>query len=154
MIKVRMGKTMLRLNFILIIAAVFAVCKPSGERADQSEGVMKSVSGLQKAIVDSFTINDSKKEKAVDVLLAGQLPSPAYTIERVDVKRRGRVIEITPWMRYDPNKIVIMMTIPYTERVSVEDLDEKEYTIRVADEKQIRSLQVDGAHLRGIEKRP
>lgn len=145
---------MLRLNFLLIIATIFAVCKPSGERGEQSEGRMTSTSGLQKAIVDSFTVADSKKEKAVDVLLSGQLPSPAYTIERVDVKRRGQVIEITPWMRYDPNKIVIMMTIPYTHRVSVDGLNEKSYTIRVADAKQIRSREVTIIHLRGLEKRP
>lgn len=145
---------MVRLNLFIIIAAIFAVCKPSGERIDQSEVRMKAASGLQKVIVDSFTVAESEKMGAVEVLLSGQLPSPAYTIERVDVKRRGKVIEITPWMRYDPNKIVIMMTIPYTRRVSVEGLDEKTYTIRVEDAKQIRSREVTMIRERVIEQRP
>jgi hypothetical protein len=145
---------MVRLNLFIIIATIFAVCKPSGERIDQSEGRMKVASGLQKAIVDSFTVAESPKMGAVEILLSGQLPSPAYTIERVDVKRNGKVVEITPWMRYDPNKIVIMMTIPYTHRVSVEGLDEKTYTIRVEDAKQIRSRKVTMTRERVIEQRP
>jgi hypothetical protein len=143
-----------RLSLLLIISAIFAVCKPSGERADQSEVRMKVASGFQKAIVDSFTVAESEKKEAVEILLLGQLPSPAYTIERVDVKRHGKVIEITPWMRYDPNKIVIMMTIPYTRRVSVENLDEKTYTIRVEDAKQIRSREVTVIRERVIERHP
>jgi hypothetical protein len=142
---------MARLNHFLIIAAIFAVCRPAGENVHQSEVSMQRASELQKAVVDSFAVVDSEKVGAVDILLAGQLPSPAYNIERVDVKRRGKVIEITPWMRYDPNKIVIMVTVPYSQRVSLGNLGEQTYTVRVVDAKQIRSRQVQNDVEHGIE---
>lgn len=132
----------MRLSFILMTAAVMALCKPGAERAGRSEDSARKSTGLQKAAVDSIAFIEVEQEGALEVLLTGYLPSPAYEIERVEVKRRGKTIEITPLMRHDPDKIVIMMTIPFSERVRLEKLRRQSYTVRVNDARRVRSQQV------------
>lgn len=133
---------MMRSNFIFIMAALMALCKPGAERVGRSEGSAQKSSLLQKAAVDSVAVIDAEQEGALDVVLTGYLPSPAYEIERVEVKRRGKTIEITPLMRHDPDKIVIMMTIPYSKRVRLEKLRHQAYTVRVNDAQRVHSQQV------------
>ncbi|RPI00984.1 MAG: hypothetical protein EHM72_07660 [Calditrichaeota bacterium] len=96
--------------------------------------------GLQQAVVDSFQIMPAADE-GLEVRIFGILPSPAYTLDHVHVKKSGTSIEITPWMQYDPNKIVIMVTIPYQETISIGKV-ERDMMVKIHDAKQTRSRMI------------
>ncbi len=97
---------------------------------------------LQKAVVDSFLVKAGTQAGSAEVTLYGLLPSPAYEIERIVVRRRGGRIDITPLMRYDPGKIVIMMNVPYRLSIALPRTRRKSVTVRVIDARQVREQKV------------
>ena len=67
------------------------------------------------------------------VLLKGVLPNPAYTIDRIEKRVGGQVIDIYPHVSHDPTKIVIQVTVPFEQRVVISGLEKKSYRIRVGE---------------------
>jgi hypothetical protein len=63
--------------------------------------------------------------------VSGNLPSPAYKLERVEVKIRGDIVELTPLASYDRSKMAAQVLVPFNESVKVKLPRAGEYTIRV-----------------------
>jgi|GEM_PF-1317728 len=92
----------------------------------------RSVS-LTKVVVDSVRVADLDAEKGeAELVVHGVLPNPAYAIDHVEVKVSDAEIRITPWAMHDPEKVVIMMTVPFVEKCKVTKLARnRKYSIKV-----------------------
>lgn len=63
--------------------------------------------------------------------VSGNLPSPAYKLERVEVEIKGNVVELTPLASYDRGKMAAQVLVPFSESVKVKLPKAGEYTVRV-----------------------
>ncbi|MFQ5769227.1 MAG: hypothetical protein ACE5HX_01725 [bacterium] len=79
--------------------------------------------------VDSRVVLSKLDE--LEVKIKGNLPSPAYTFDRFDVKVSKNVIEITPMAKHDPYKIVTQVLVPFEEVCKVRNLKPGNYEIKV-----------------------
>jgi len=88
---------------------------------------------LHRLPVDSLkTLQKYPKKGQADLMIYGILPNPAYKIERIDVKVKEDIIQITPLASYVPKKIVIQMTVKFEEKCKVSRLNKgKEYNINL-----------------------
>ncbi len=71
------------------------------------------------------------KTEELEVMVRGNLPSPAYTFDHFDVEVKGNVIEITPLAKHDPNKIVTQVLVPFEEVCKVKNLKPGTYQVLV-----------------------
>jgi len=93
---------------------------------------MQDSDNLEKIYVDKVDFDQSISEaKKLHVNVSGNLPSPAYTFERFDVKVKGKVVEIIPLAKFDADKMVIQVLVPFQEVCSVENLKPGTYDIQV-----------------------
>ncbi len=93
---------------------------------------MQDSDNLEKIYVDKVDSDQSISEaKKLHVNVSGNLPSPAYTFERFDVKVKGKVVEIIPLAKFDADKMVIQVLVPFQEVCSVENLKAGTYNIQV-----------------------
>lgn len=67
----------------------------------------------------------------LEVTVSGNLPSPAYTFDRFDVKVKDGVIEITPVADYHPDKLVAQVLVPFEEVCRVENLKPGTYDLKI-----------------------
>ncbi|MFQ5641869.1 MAG: hypothetical protein ACE5IR_28165 [bacterium] len=87
---------------------------------------------LQKIYLNKIDPADIVSEpKKFEVTITGNLPSPAYTFERFDVKVTGNVIEVTPLAKYDPDKMVAQMLVSFNSVCTVENLKPGTYEMKV-----------------------
>ena len=87
---------------------------------------------MQRIYVDSFDCRELiSKNETLEVRIQGNLPSPAYTFSRFDLKVTDGVIQITPLASYNPDKLVAQMLVPFEETCSVKNLKAGDYEISV-----------------------
>ena len=87
---------------------------------------------LQKIYVqeaETTTLSAAGEETILSV--SGNLPSPAYKFERVDVQIKGNVVELTPLASYQSGKMAAQVLVPFSETVKVKLPKAGEYTVRV-----------------------
>lgn len=112
--------------FILSIALIFINCT-ARKNASSSEKTM-----LQKIYVEEIdSTNVITKAKELEVIVRGNLPSPAYSFDGFDVQIRGTVIEITPLAKYDTDKIAAQVLVPFEEVCSIKNLKPGIYEVKV-----------------------
>ncbi|MFQ5628908.1 MAG: hypothetical protein ACE5I1_09125 [bacterium] len=58
-------------------------------------------------------------DNEVRIKIKGNLPSPAYKIQKYDIKVSGPKIEITPLAHYDKNVVAIQMLVAFEDTVTV-----------------------------------
>ncbi len=93
---------------------------------------MQDSDKLEKIYVDKVDAGASISEaEKLQVNVSGNLPSPAYTFERFDVKVKGKVVEIIPLAKFDADKMVVQVLVPFQEVCSVENLKAGTYNIQV-----------------------
>ncbi|MCH8954075.1 hypothetical protein IIA28_01965 [candidate division KSB1 bacterium] len=93
---------------------------------------MQDSERLEKIYVDKVDSGPSISEaEKLQVSVSGNLPSPAYTFERFDVKVKGKVVEIIPLAKFDADKMVVQVLVPFQEVCSVENLKPGTYNIQV-----------------------
>ena len=93
---------------------------------------VKDSNTLEKIYVDKVDSEQSISEaEKLQVNVSGNLPSPAYVFERFDVKVKGKVIEIIPLAKFDADKMVVQVLVPFQEVCSVENLKPGTYNIQV-----------------------
>jgi hypothetical protein len=86
------------------------------------EKKMKS-SPLTKVVVDSVKVSKVTALKGeAELVVYGVLPNPAYSIDHFEVKIKDDKVQIVPWATHDPQKVVIMMTVPFAEKCQVTGL--------------------------------
>ena len=105
-----------------------------GEMTPQEESApaVSTQTDLQKIYVEqaeSVTVAAAGEETVLNV--SGNLPSPAYKLERVEVKIKGNVVELTPLASQERGKMVAQVLVPFTESVKVKLPKAGEYIIRV-----------------------
>jgi len=68
-----------------------------------------------------------------DVVLGihGNLPSPAYKLDRVNVNIKGKVIELTPLATLDRGVMAAQVLVPFSDSVKVKLPEPGEYVVRV-----------------------
>lgn len=127
---------------ILMMCALFAVTlqnipgcvagKGNGTAVEESSRSVAPQSDLQKIYVQEAqpAVLAAPGEETV-FNISGNLPSPAYKLERVDVKIRDNVVELTPLASYDRSKMAAQVLVPFSETVKVKLPKAGEYTIRV-----------------------
>jgi hypothetical protein len=74
--------------------------------------------------------------------VSGNLPSPAYKLERVEVKIKGNVVELTPLASQERGKMVAQVLVPFTESVKVKLPKAGEYIIRVVGRSENRESKI------------
>ncbi|MCH8872331.1 hypothetical protein IH824_06095 [candidate division KSB1 bacterium] len=93
---------------------------------------VKDSDTLEKIYIDKVDSDQSISEaEKLQVRVSGNLPSPAYTFERFDVKVKGKVVEIIPLAKFDADKMVVQVLVPFQEVCSVENLKPGTYNIQV-----------------------
>ena len=119
-----------RLSISLILLVVlFSILNCSTSK----NGVpVKESNGLQKIYIDKVDSDQSiSSAEILQVNVSGNLPSPAYTFEQFDVKVNGQVVQITPLAKFNADKMVAQMLVPFKEVCSVENLKPGTYDIQV-----------------------
>jgi len=87
---------------------------------------------LVKIYIDKVDSEPSISEaEKLQVNVSGNLPSPAYTFERFDVKVKGKVIEIIPLAKFDADRMAAQVLVPFQEVCTVENLKPGTYSIQV-----------------------
>ena len=118
----------LNINLVSLIA-LFAICNCT---TSQNSGAVQYSDRLEKVYVDKVDSDQSISEaEKLQVHISGNLPSPAYTFERFDVKLKGKAIEITPLAKFDATKMVVQVLVPFQEVCSVKNLKPGTYSIQV-----------------------
>lgn len=110
---------------------------------EESASAVSMQTGLQKIYVElaeSTTIAAAGEETVLNVI--GNLPSPAYKLERVEVKVEGNVIELTPLASQDRDKMVAQVLVPFTKTVKVRLPRAGEYIIRVVGRSENRESKI------------
>ncbi len=93
---------------------------------------VKDSNRLEKIYVDKVDSDQSiSGAEKLQVNISGNLPSPAYTFERFDVKLKGKAIEIIPLAKFDAAKMVVQVLVPFQEVCTVENLKPGTYNIQV-----------------------
>ncbi|MFQ5676926.1 MAG: hypothetical protein ACE5G1_13600 [bacterium] len=113
--------------FLVTTVAIIENCTSTKNSTPTADSTM-----LEKIYVDEIdskgTVAGSEK---LDLTIRGNLPSPAYTFERFDVKVDGKTIKVTPLARYDSSKLVAQMLVPFENICTVENLKAGTYEVRV-----------------------
>lgn len=87
---------------------------------------------LQKIYVEpAVTAATATVGEEIVLNVSGNLPSPAYKLERIEVQIKGKVVELTPLASFDRSKMAAQVLVPFTESVKVKLPAAGEYTIRV-----------------------
>jgi len=103
-----------------------------GEKTGQGETMPLEQNGFQKVYVEQAESAASLTAGEEMILnVSGNLPSPAYKLERIDVKITGDVIELTPLASFDRKGMAAQMLVPFTESVKVKVAKAGEYTVRL-----------------------
>ena len=63
--------------------------------------------------------------------VTGNLPSPAYTFNRFDIRVKDDVIVITPLADYDSTKMAAQVLVPFEEVCTVENLQPGRYKVEI-----------------------
>lgn len=114
---------------LILLIALFAI---SSCRTSKNGVPMQGSDRLQKIYVDKVDSESSISEaEKLQVNVSGNLPSPAYTFERFDVKVKGQVVEIIPLAKFDADKLVAQVLVPFQEVCSVQNLKTGTYNIEV-----------------------
>jgi hypothetical protein len=98
---------------------------------------------LQKAYVEeaqATTLAAAGEETVINV--SGNLPSPAYKLERVEVKIKGNVVELTPLASFDRSRMAAQVLVPFSEVVKVKLPKAGEYTVRVVGRSENRESKI------------
>ncbi len=119
-----------KLNISLIsLIALFAISNCTTFKNDVP---MQDSERLKKIYVDKVDSEPSISEtEKLQVNISGNLPSPAYTFERFDVKVKGKVVEIIPLAKFDADKMVVQVLVPFQEVCLVGNLKPGTYNIQV-----------------------
>lgn len=67
----------------------------------------------------------------VEVKVTGNLPTPAWELEHVDVKKHGHTVTITLWGRRTTDNPGVQVLKPFTKTVPVSGLSPGTWTIEV-----------------------
>ena len=85
---------------------------------------------MEKIYVDSLSVLEPEKAgKPLRIQVKGYLPNPAYVFDHFQVEVVADTVRITPWAQYDPDKIVIQITIPFEKICTVKKLKSGKYRI-------------------------
>jgi len=99
---------------------------------EESTAVESKPGDLQKIYVESAeSVTTATAGEEVVMTVSGNLPSPAYKLERVEVEIKGKVVELTPLASFDRSVMAAQMLVPFTESVKVKLPKAGEYVIRV-----------------------
>jgi hypothetical protein len=93
----------------------------------------KAKGDLVRLGVDSVSVSRPMTKKGeLEIVVKGILPTPAYQLDHFEINRKKNQVDITPWARYDRNKIVIQMAVPYQEKCLIKGLvPDKKVTLRI-----------------------
>ncbi|MDZ7346816.1 MAG: hypothetical protein ONA69_08510 [candidate division KSB1 bacterium] len=98
--------------FSIFVFVCAALC---GRRVDNSA----RNPALVRAPIDSIRVTEAPNGKEAVLEIFGQLPSPAYSLDHVEIVRKGNRITVIPWLNYRRDQIVIMMTVPFQHKISL-----------------------------------
>ncbi len=106
--------------FLTIIVVMFGVsCSPETAK----EGAVAEASmaeGKEKVYLTDFDLPEKiEGKKEIEVTLTGNLPSPAYKLEKIDVKVSGKTIKITPLASFNPDIVAIQMLVKFEEKFTI-----------------------------------
>jgi hypothetical protein len=130
----------MKVAFIIVALLAFNLQHLPGCGAGKGEMVPNETSApaqpaqgdLQKIYVqEAETITAAAAGEETVINVSGNLPSPAYKLERVDVKIEGNVVELTPLASHDRGKMAAQVLVPFNETVKVKLPKAGEYTVRV-----------------------
>ncbi len=118
------AKWLVLILLVEVWSCLSLTCEKSGKGPDVP---------LTKVVVDSVEVANLQAEKGeAELLVHGVLPNPAYAIDHIEVKVMGEEIQITPWATHDPQKTVIMVTVPFVEKCKVTRLiRNRVYSVKV-----------------------
>ena len=118
-------------GIVLNGAGCLSTGKNQPSQEPKSEPEVTPSSSLEKLYLDEMPKQlAAASNRATTFEVKGKLPNPAYRLDHVEVKVRGRVIEITPWAQVNHNVMVVQIVVPYSEKVEVGPLAPGEYTVR------------------------
>lgn len=92
--------------------------------------VSRNMSMSQKIYVDEVPTSQIQSDaENLNVRITGNLPSPAYTFDRFDIKVKKKTIKITPLASYDASVLAAQMLVPFDKVCKVENLEPGTYEI-------------------------
>ena len=113
------------ISLVVLLAMLYCTSSKNGVPAKDSDT-------LEKIYIDKVDSDQSISEtEKLQVKVSGNFPSPAYTFERFDVKVKGKVVEIIPLAKFDADKMVVQVLVPFQEVCLVENLKPGTYNIQV-----------------------
>ncbi|KAA3616166.1 MAG: hypothetical protein DWQ05_10485 [Calditrichaeota bacterium] len=112
--------------FFLILTACSAQQKQLKE--EKSEIPMDKY--MQKAYVNSIEIDhEHAVENEIKIIIKGQLPSPAFKLDEIDIVVEGRNIFLTPYVVSNTKSSVIQVLIPFQTSVVITLKSRGEYKV-------------------------
>lgn len=105
---------------LLAICCVLTACSNEKMREAPGSGGEKSMRATEKVYISSAAILPGvTANNEIQVKIKGNLPSPAYKIQKYDISVKGPKIEITPLAHFDKNIVAIQMLVAFEDTVTV-----------------------------------
>ncbi|KAA3659658.1 MAG: hypothetical protein DWQ10_08440 [Calditrichaeota bacterium] len=110
-----------QISFLFLLCASFFVACATPQKKEipaRAEPPIDHV--IQKTYVESVDVDpDHHGNDELKLIIRGQLPSPAYTFDVVDVVKDERNIYLTPFAVYQEKTTALQVLIPYQTSVIV-----------------------------------
>lgn len=119
-------KSFQRIPLFIMFVTIFLGCTASKKEVPLEKGVLQKI-----YVAGAETKHVIKKTEVLEINVRGNLPTPAYTFDHFDIQVKGNVIEITPLAKYDSNKIVTQVLVPFEKVCKVRNLKPGTYEIKV-----------------------
>lgn len=105
---------------MIVIICMMTACSSEKMREAPAENQARAVGDTEKVYVTSAEVLPGvTADNEVSIVVKGNLPNPAYRIERYDVNVDGAEIEITPLAHHDKDKVVIQMLVAFEDTITV-----------------------------------
>lgn len=120
----------MRIKSILAGALGAIVALGCAHAPKQKEG--ESVADRQPVYVESVRAPSTVKAgEPLELTIEGNLPTPAWRVDDVQVERSGQTVTVTVWARLVDKGVSIQVLEPITQKVTVPDLPAGQWTVRV-----------------------
>lgn len=117
---------------VILIFSLSVSCGTPAHKQKLTEAPVESFSRMQKTFVESVELDRSyQSENEIKFIIRGQLPSPAYKLDDVDVAVKENQIFLTPYAYFQPKFSALQVLIPFQTSVTIILATPGEYQIHL-----------------------
>lgn len=117
----RWSRSRLLVLLVLVLDSGWTSCTRNASESQHRPAGVPVDSTLERVYVSGVEIGAfDEQEGRVDLIVRGELPNPAYRLERIAWELQGNRLILVPLARYDRQAIAVQMLVPFADTVAVQ----------------------------------